>query len=204
MPRDIIAILRGVEPADIGSVCEVLIECGIGIIEVPLNSPDPFKSIEIMATRFGQHTLIGAGTVLNIDDVQRIADVGGQMIVSPNCNPDVISFTKAKGLRSYPGVFTPTECFAALDAGADGLKIFPSFCIGPEGIKAFKAVLPTDVKIYAVGGVGPDNFATWLKAGVTGFGIGSGLYTPILSLDDIQKRANTLVAAYDRDIAALS
>ena len=159
MSREIIAILRGVKPNEVLGICEQIIEAGIDRIEVPLNSPDPFESIGAIAKAFGSNALIGAGTVLTTDDVQRLKDVGGALVVSPDCNIAVIEKAKALGMQSWPGVMTPTECFAALRAGADGLKIFPGDMVGPKGLKAMKAVLPADVPVYAVGGAGPDNFA---------------------------------------------
>ena len=120
------------------------------------------------------------------------------MIVSPDCNPAVITATKAAGLQSFPGVLTPSECFAALRAGADGLKLFPSFLVGPKGLEALRAVLPPNTRVYAVGGVGPDSFKTWRQAGVSGFGIGTGLYIPGMSIETVTAKARDLVAAYDR------
>lgn len=196
--RKIIAILRGIKPAEAEAISEVLIEAGITSIEVPLNSPEPLDSIERIVTAFGDHGLIGAGTVLTPDDVHSVANVGGRMIVSPDCNPEVIRQTKALGLASYPGVFTPTECFTALRNGADGLKVFPSFLMGVKGLSAIRAVLPEETETYAVGGVGPDNFSDWFKSGVTGFGIGTGVYKPGFSPADVRDRAKDIVAAYDQ------
>ncbi|MEH6647862.1 2-dehydro-3-deoxy-6-phosphogalactonate aldolase [Sulfitobacter sp.] len=197
MSRNIVAILRGIQPSEAEELARVLIDCGITKIEVPLNSPDPFSSIRHMARSFGAHALIGAGTVLTTDDVKRVQDVGGELIVSPDCNPEVIAATKQVGMLSYPGVMTPTECFAALRAGADGLKIFPGSLIGPEGIKAIRAVLPAGTEVLAVGGAGPDNFADWKAAGADGFGIGSALYKPGLTASDVRERATHIVAEYD-------
>ncbi|SFR40542.1 2-dehydro-3-deoxy-6-phosphogalactonate aldolase [Litoreibacter janthinus] len=197
MSRNIIAILRGVQPDEAEAICDVLIQAGIDRIEVPLNSPDPLESIRRMAAAFGQNALIGAGTVLSLEDVKNVAASGGRMIVSPDANTEVIIASKAAGLASYPGVLTPTECFAALRAGADGLKIFPSFLMGPEGLKAISAVLPAETDTYAVGGVGPKNFAEWIAAGAAGFGIGTGIYKPGFSASDVAARATEIVAAYD-------
>jgi 2-dehydro-3-deoxyphosphogalactonate aldolase len=164
---------------------------------VPLNSPDPFESIGKMALAFGENALIGAGTVLTVEDVDRVARAGGRLVVSPNCDPTVIRATKAAGMQSWPGVMTPTECFAALQAGADGLKIFPAELVGPIGLKAMRAVLPKGTQVYAVGGAGPENFAQWRAAGADGFGIGSALYKPGMSAAEIGERAAKIVAAYD-------
>lgn len=197
MSRHIIAILRGVTPPEAADICAALIDAGIDRIEVPLNSPDPLTSIETMAQRFGQFATIGAGTVLTPEQVGQVEQAGGRMIVSPDANPQVIAATKAAGMASYPGVMTPTECFAALRAGADGLKLFPSSLIGPAGLQAVQAVLPAGIPTYAVGGAGPDNFAEWRAAGVTGFGIGTGLYRPGFSAQEVAARAAQIVTAFD-------
>ena len=197
MSRPLIAILRGVTPPEAADICAACIDAGIDRIEVPLNSPDPFASIRAMADAHGDTALIGAGTVLSVEDVGRVFEAGGKLIVSPNCDARVIVATKTAGMASWPGVMTPTECFAALKAGADGLKIFPASLIGPDGIKAMRAVLPPETPVFAVGGAGADNFAEWIAAGADGFGIGSALYKPGLTAAEVGKRAADMVAAYD-------
>lgn len=195
MTQPIIAILRGLTPAEAIPIGAALIEAGIDRIEVPMNSPDPLESIRLMATSFAGRATIGAGTVLSVEQVGQVADAGGRMIVSPNMNPDVIRETCKRGLESYPGVFTATECFAAIAAGATGLKLFPADTAGPPLLKALRAVLPPDMPVYAVGGVGPDNFKAWFAAGVMGFGIGGSLYQPGDSAETVAERARQMVAA---------
>ncbi|WP_037306666.1 2-dehydro-3-deoxy-6-phosphogalactonate aldolase [Ruegeria halocynthiae] len=197
MSRPIIAILRGLRPSDARAVGQTLIGAGIEKIEVPLNSPDPLESIGILAREFGSHALIGAGTVLTPDEVDAVAGVGGRLIVSPNCDPDVISRTYQLGLESWPGIFTPTEAFTALKAGASGLKLFPGALAGPAGLSALRAVLPVGTLIYAVGGAGPENFGQWIKASADGFGIGSALFKPGMTVSEVADRAMQIVAAYD-------
>ena len=195
--RKLIAILRGVKPDEAAGMARALVDAGITMIEVPLNSPEPLKSIAAMKDEVGTAALIGAGTVLTPEDAERVKAAKGEFIVSPNCDIEVIARTKELGLGSWPGVLTPTECFAAIKAGADGLKIFPASVIGSDGIKAVRAVLPADMPVYAVGGVGPDDFAVYAKAGCDGFGLGSGIYKPGMTADDVSKAAKAYVAAHD-------
>ncbi len=168
------------------------------MLEVPLNSPAAIDSIAALASEHGGQAVVGAGTVLTTQQVGHVAAAGGQMVVSPNCRADVIAATKVAGMTSIPGVMTPTECFTALAHGADALKVFPAHLVGPKGLRAFKAVLPTGTKTYAVGGVTPSCLAPWKEAGATGFGIGSELYQPGRTLRDVARVASTIVAAYDK------
>jgi len=197
MSRNIIAILRGLRPGEAVGIGRALVGAGITRIEVPLNSPEPFDSIALLAEALSGRAQIGAGTVLSAEDVEKVAAAGGTLIVSPDCNPAVIEATRAIGLASYPGVATASECFTALRHGANGLKLFPAFLIGTKGLAALRAVLPAGTETWAVGGVGLEDFADWLAAGVTGFGIGSALYKPGLSADEVRARAEAMVAAYD-------
>ena len=197
MSREIIAILRGVTPDEVLPIADAIRAAGIDKIEVPLNSLNAFDSIEKLAVAHGSEALVGAGTVLTVEDAQRVQNVGGAMVVSPDCNVDVIAKTKALGMQSYPGVLTPTEAFTALRTGADGLKFFPASLVGPSGLKAMLAVLPVGCKTYAVGGAGPDNFADWFAAGITGFGIGTAIYKPGDGADMVAKKAVAIVVAYD-------
>lgn len=180
--KRLVAILRGITPDEVEPLVGGLMQSGFEAIEIPLNSPTPFESISravaLSAEYGGADRLIGAGTVLTADDVERVRDCGGNLIVSPNVDRQVISRAVALGMRVMPGVMTPTEALAAIDAGARDLKFFPASLLGPDGIKAIRAVLPDDVRIYAVGGVGADDFAAYSAAGVYGFGLGSSLFRP--------------------------
>lgn len=195
--RPLVAILRGLKPAEAEPVGEALVAAGITLIEVPLNSPDPLDSIGTLAETLSGRAEIGAGTVLTAAEVDAVADAGGRFIVSPNCDPTVIARTKAVGLDSYPGVFTATEAFAALTAGADVLKLFPADLAGPGGVKALAAVLPEGTPVYAVGGVDAPDMAPYLAAGCVGFGLGSSLYKPGMTAAEIGARAVRMVGAYD-------
>ncbi len=198
MSQELIAILRGIEPDEAVAVTQELINSGIHTIEVPLNSPEALTSIARMCQQFGHEYQIGAGTVVSADDVLRVSEAGGSFIVSPNCNESVIKQTKALGMKSYPGVFTVTECFAALEYGADALKLFPASILGPSGVSAIRAVLPKTTKLYAVGGVDTTNMTSWIEAGIDGFGIGSSLYKPGKSISDISSVAREFVTTYSR------
>jgi 2-dehydro-3-deoxyphosphogalactonate aldolase len=191
----VVAILRGVKPDEIDAIGDALVESGITVIEVPLNSPDPFDSIGRLAKRHGARALIGAGTVLETPDVARVKDAGGQLIVAPNFDLDVVRAAKAAGLVALPGVMTPSEGFAALKAGADGLKLFPAEVIPPAVFKAWRAVFPAGCLLLAVGGVGVENLAIYADAGASGYGIGSALYKPGRSPAEIAPLARALVAA---------
>jgi 2-dehydro-3-deoxyphosphogalactonate aldolase len=197
MTRNLIAILRGIRPEEAVAIGETLLAAGIDRIEVPLNSPEPLKSIAAMQAALGDRARIGAGTVLAPEEVRAVAATGASFIVSPNADPRVIHRTKELGLASYPGVFTASECFAALQAGADALKIFPAGIMGPAGVAALRAVLPPATEIYAVGGAGPADFPAWLAAGCTGFGLGSALYKAGWPAARVTEAARAAVAAWD-------
>lgn len=196
MTLPLIAILRGITPPEAPLIARALLDAGISTIEVPLNSPDPLQSISAIKAALGDKALVGAGTVLSVADVEAVASAGGEIIVSPDCKPAVIVRTKALGLQSWPGIFTPTEAFAALNAGADGLKLFPGSMAGPAGLSAMRAILPKGTAVYAVGGAGPENFGDWIAASADGFGLGSALYKPGFTADDVATRAARIVAAY--------
>ena len=191
----IVAILRGVTPQEVEAVADALVEAGIAMIEVPLNSPDPLASIARLARRYGDDALIGAGTVLSTAQVAQIADVGGELIVSPSVELAVIAASATAELVSLPGYFTPSEAFAAIGAGAHGLKLFPAEAATPAVLKAQRAVLPRDLPMFVVGGVGPDDMARWQAAGADGFGIGSALYRPGQAAAEVGANAARFVAA---------
>jgi 2-dehydro-3-deoxyphosphogalactonate aldolase len=193
----IIAILRGIEPDEVVAVSEAILAAGISMIEVPLNSPDPLTSIARLAEAMGDRCLCGAGTVLHVTDVDAVYAAGGRLVVTPNTNPAVIARSAALGMTTMPGFATATEAFAAIDAGASGLKLFPAASYGPAHVKALKAVLPPAIDIYAVGGVDAASIPQWLASGVAGFGLGSDLYAPGRSAAHVGERAANFVAAFD-------
>lgn len=194
----LVAIIRGVTPDEAEAIGDAIYEGGIRIIEVPLNSPDPLKSIEKLAARLGESALVGAGTVLKAEQVQQVKDVGGRIIVSPDSNAEVISSATQAGLISSPGYFTPSEAFSALRAGAHALKLFPAEAASPTVLKAQLAVIPKDVPVLVVGGVQPDNMQPWLEAGAVGFGLGGGLYKPGQSADETLRKSRAYVAGVQR------
>ncbi len=200
--RHIIAILRGITPEESVPVCTALVEAGITLIEVPLNSPNAVDSIGRAAAALSDRAEIGAGTVLTPEDVRAVAGAGGTFIVSPDTNVEVITETVRLGLKSYPGVFSPTDAFTAIRSGATGLKFFPAEVLGTKGIKAMKAVLPKTMPVYAVGGANPDNFSDYFDVGCTGFGLGTYIFKPGMSVEDVAQRAGLAVAAYDKGISA--
>ena len=190
----LVAIIRGVTPDEVEAIGEAIYEAGIRIIEVPLNSPQPIESIARLARSMGDRALVGAGTVLEPDQVQQVRDAGGRLIVSPNTDRQVIEATVAAGLVSSPGFFTPSEAFEALRAGADGLKLFPAEAATPAVVKGQRAVLPKHVPLLVVGGVRPDNMRAYLDAGADGFGLGSGLYKAGQSPEEVGAQARSYVA----------
>ncbi|MBE0464622.1 MAG: 2-dehydro-3-deoxy-6-phosphogalactonate aldolase [Halomonadaceae bacterium] len=196
MTLPLIGILRGVTPDEVVEIARAVLAAGITQIEVPLNSPDPLESIRRLVDAVGEQAVIGAGTVLTPAQVRDVHAAGGRLIVSPNCRPSVIEETHRLGMASWPGIVTPSEAFDALEAGATGLKLFPAVQVGLEGMKAVRAVLPSDTLLYAVGGVGIDNFATWQAAGVDGAGLGSALYKPGQTASQVSQQAQALVAAW--------
>ncbi|MGN6270288.1 MAG: 2-dehydro-3-deoxy-6-phosphogalactonate aldolase [Sphingomonas sp.] len=191
----LVAILRGVQPDEVEAIAAALIDAGFAMIEVPLNSPDPLTSIERLAHRFGDDALIGAGTVIETGQVRAVREAGGQLVVSPNSDAQVIAASAEAGMVSLPGYFTPSEGFAALKAGATGLKLFPAEAASPAVLKAQRAVLPRETPVLVVGGITPDNMAPWREAGADGFGLGSALYKPGRSAAEVGAQAAKFVAA---------
>jgi 2-dehydro-3-deoxyphosphogalactonate aldolase len=199
--RSLIAILRGITPAEAEPVVSGLIEAGFEAIEVPLNSPEPFRSIEAAVKLAPAGVLIGAGTVLDVADVDRLADAGGRLMVSPNIEPEIVRHAAARGLVTMPGVLTPSEAIAALKAGASALKFFPASLLGPSAIQAISVVLPQGTVIGVVGGVGEKEFPTYGAVGVRTFGLGSSLYRPGIGVAEIRAKASAIIAAYDATFA---
>ena len=197
MERNIIAILRGVRPEEVLQIAACVVDSVITQIEVPMNSPDVFDSIQLIHDELAEHISVGAGTVTSIDQVKTLENIGIDFIVSPNFDPKVVVATKNAGMLSYPGVITPTECFSALNCGADGLKFFPASLLGEANLIALKAVLPDKIPLYMVGGVGPENFSSWFNAGATGFGIGSGIYKAGDTSQSVAMKAKKIVQSYD-------
>lgn len=197
LKRGLVAILRGVKPDEIAGIGDALVEAGFEAIEIPLNSPDPFRSIEILAKRVPHGVLAGAGTVLTAADVIRLNDVGGRLMVTPNVDPDIIHKAGDLGMISMPGVFTATEALLAIKSGAAALKFFPASALGPSGVNAIRAILPKETVIGAVGGVGDGDFADWMAIGVSTFGLGSSLYKPGATAEDVAIKARRAIAAYD-------
>lgn len=190
----LVAIIRGVTPDEAQAVGAAIIDAGIRIIEVPLNSPEPYASIKTLSDHFGQQALIGAGTVLEPREVALVATAGGELVVAPNTNSNVISAAVSAGMVAAPGYFTPTEAFEAIAAGAQALKLFPAEGASPSVLKAQRAVLPREVPVLVVGGVQPDTMHPWLDGGADGFGLGSGLYAPGRSPEEVGRRAQAYVA----------
>ena len=197
MLTGLVAILRGVAPAEAVAVATTVIDAGFPAVEVPLNSPAPLDSIARIAEALSGRAAIGAGTVRTPAEVAAAAGAGASFIVSPHCDRETIRATRDLGLASLPGVFTASECFAALAAGASGLKLFPAGILGPAGVAALRAVLPPTTRLVAVGGVDPTAFAAWRRAGIDGFGIGAWLYVPGRPLPELRQRAERCVAALD-------
>ena len=192
----LIAILRGVKPEEAEAIASAVAEAGFGGIEVPFNSPEPLKSIEIIATRLGKATLVGAGTVLKVGAVEAAAAAGADLIVAPNADPAVIERALKLGLSVLPGVATPTEAFAALGLGATGLKLFPAEVLPPEVVRAWRSVLPKDALLFPVGGITPDKIAAYRNAGADGFGVGGALFKPGMTAKEAGTKAKAFAAAW--------
>lgn len=192
----LIAILRGVRPDEVEAIGDALVEAGFTIIEVPLNSPDPVDSVGRLARALEGRAIIGAGTVLRAEEVAAVAEVGGTLIISPNCNAQVIKAAVDRGLVSLPGVFSPSEALAALNAGAAALKLFPAEGASPAVLKAIRAILPPATRVLPVGGITPESLAEWRGAGAAGFGLGSALFRPGMSADEVGARARRFVESW--------
>ena len=195
-PLPLVAVLRGITAGEVPAIGAVLADGGVPILEVPLNSPQPLASIRVMADAFGHRCLVGAGTVLEVDDVARVADAGGRLIVMPHGDASIIAEAKRRGLFCIPGVATPTEAFAALAAGADGLKMFPAEQLPPPVVKAWRAVLPKSALLFPVGGIVPASVAAYVAAGASGFGTGSGLYRPGSTVSEVSAAVAAFAAAF--------
>jgi 2-dehydro-3-deoxyphosphogalactonate aldolase len=200
--RSLVAILRGIRPEEVEAIGEALIDCGFEIIEVPLNSPEPYESIARLARRFGADCLIGAGTVVSADQCAKVAAAGGRLMVSANVNADVMATAHAHGMVTMPGVFTATEAYLALSLGASALKFFPASVLGPGGIAALRAILPPDAALGAVGGVSESNFGAYAAVGIRTFGLGSSLYRPGMSAQEVRRTASIAIEAYDLAMCA--
>jgi 2-dehydro-3-deoxyphosphogalactonate aldolase len=200
MKRPLVAILRGVKPEEADGIVGSLIESGMTAIEIPLNSPDPFRSIEIAVKKAPAGVLIGAGTVLTTEDVERLHGAGGRLLVTPNVDLDVIARARKRAMVTMPGVFSPTEALLAARAGVSSLKFFPASVLGASGIAAIRAVLPPDLMIAAVGGVSDKNFAEYTRSGIFAFGLGSSLYKPGMTVPEVAARARATIQAYDTAI----
>lgn len=191
----LIAILRGVRPDEVEAIGEELVAAGFTILEVPLNSPEPLESIARLSRSLAGRAVVGAGTVLRVEDVEAVVQAGGTLIISPNANPRVIAAAAERGLVALPGIATPTEAFAALEAGAAALKLFPAEQATPAVLKAMRAVLPKDTRLLPVGGIAPDNMGPWTAAGAAGFGLGSALFKPGMSAAEVGQQARAFAAA---------
>jgi len=193
----LIAILRGVKPHEVEAIGDALVEAGFTILEVPMNSPDPLDSIARLARRFEGRAVVGAGTVLRVEDVEAVGAAGGTLIIAPNANVRVIAAAAERGYVALPGIATPTEAFAALDAGAAALKLFPAEAASPAVLKAMRAILPKDTRVLPVGGIAPELMADWRKAGAAGFGLGSALFAPGMTAADVGARAKTFIETWN-------
>ncbi|MDO6680108.1 MULTISPECIES: 2-dehydro-3-deoxy-6-phosphogalactonate aldolase [unclassified Shewanella] len=197
----LVAILRGVTPAEVLDVADILVTAGYRVIEVPLNSPSPYESIKLLSDRYGNDVIIGAGTVVSQEQVDLVEAAGGRIIISPHADAKLIRYSKAKDLYCVPGFFTPSDAYAAINAGADSLKLFPADAFGPMGLKAMSVVLP-DIDILPVGGVSPDTMQAFIDAGASGFGLGSGLYKAGMSVEQVKHNALAYVQGYKSTLTA--
>ncbi|MEZ9236725.1 2-dehydro-3-deoxy-6-phosphogalactonate aldolase [Shewanella sp. 10N.286.52.A9] len=192
----LVAILRGVTPEEVIAIADVLVAAGYRVIEVPLNSPNPYESIKRLSEKYGDSVVIGAGTVVSKEQVDLVKEAGGRIIISPHADIDIIQYSKKLSLYSVPGFLNPTEAYAAINAGADSLKLFPADTVGPKGLKAMSVVLPKEIPILPVGGVSPNTMKAFLDAGASGFGLGSGLYKAGMSVEQTKQNALSYVDGY--------